>query len=167
MSDYFLAHYNVVRPLGDFSISTPESQYFFSQLKTVIEDSKADQGLLWHRHGVRAPDGRNLEFFDIVALQTCGLQNPHIYTLAGWKDARALHQFAYRQHSHVEGMKRLRHWVDRSEGATMVMWWEERNVRITGDMAWDRLCRLRRDGPGPHAFSLQQRFDPPGLKLVG
>ena len=134
-SAHSLVHFNVVRPLGDFSVQSPESLYFFEQLCSIVGQAKAHEGLLWHRHGVWGPDGRALEFYDIVALQTCGFDNPHIFTLAGWRDVSALHQFAYRQNRHVGSMKRLRHWVDRSEGPTMVMWWAPAHHRISADLA--------------------------------
>lgn len=166
MRKYFLAHFNVARPLGRFSLELEESKYFFKELMSLFERDHLHDGLLWHRHGMRAPDGRELKFFEIAALDTEGAANPHIYTLAGWKDARDLHGFAHRDSQHVQNMKRLRHWVDRSEGDNMVMWWAEEHTRISLEMAWERLMRLRQEGPSPHAFSLQTRFDPPGLSSV-
>lgn len=59
-------------------------------------------------------------------------------------------------------MARLRDWVDRSEGPTTVLWWTQAGVRTTPDASWERLTRLRRDGPGPEAFSLQTLFGPDG-----
>ena len=164
--EYFLAHFNVARPLGAFNVHLDESKYFFKQLQELFERDHLHEGLMWHRHGMRAADGRELNFFEIAALDSKGPDNPHIYTVAGWRDAKDLHNFAYRDRQHMANMKRLRHWVDRSEGANMVMWWAERDTRISLDMAWDRLQRLRKDGPGPHAFNLQQRFDPPEMSSV-
>jgi len=161
VSEYSLIHFNVVRPLGDFSVETTESRYFFEQLGQLVGQAKAHDGLLWHRHGLRSSDQRTLEFYDIVSLKTCGENNPHIFTLAGWRDVNALHSFAYRQQSHIESMKRLRHWVDRTEGPTMVMWWAPKHQRISADMAWEKLCKLRADGPTAEAFSLLSRFIQP------
>lgn len=166
MSEYFLAHFNVARPLGKFSVHMDESKYFFKQLQELFERDHLHDGLLWHRHGMRAADGKELNFFEIAALNTTGEDNPHIYTVAGWRDAKDLHSFAYRDVQHRENMKRLRHWVDRSEGANLVTWWEKRDTRVSLELAWDRLQRLRKDGPTPHAFNLQTRFDPPQLSSV-
>lgn len=163
MHNYFLAHFNVARPLGQFSVHSDESKYFFEQLRILFEREHLHDGLLWHRHGMRAPDGRELNFFEIPAMNTKDLGNPHIYTLGGWKDVRAVHSFAHRDTQHVENMKKLRHWIDRSEGANMVMWWARKDVRISLKMAWDRLERLRANGPSAHAFSLQDRFDAPTI----
>ncbi|MEM9377175.1 MAG: DUF3291 domain-containing protein [Pseudomonadota bacterium] len=166
MASHFLAHFNVARPLGKFSVHMDESKYFFDQLGKLFKRDQLHQGLLWHRHGMRASDGRELSFFEIAALDTEGAGNPHIYTLAGWKNAAAVHGFTYRDAQHVESMRRLRHWVDRSEGANMVMWWAEQDTRISLEMAWDRLARLREDGPTPQAFNLQSRFQAPTLSRV-
>ena len=167
MRNYFLVHFNVARPIGRFSMELDESKYFFKELQGLFAREHLHDGLLWHRHGMRGPDGHELKFFEIAALDTRNTEeNPHIYTLAGWRSAHDLHSFAHRDNQHVENMKRLRHWVDRSEGANMVMWCAEEHTRISLDMAWERLLRLRNEGPSPHAFSLQNRFDPPGLTSV-
>jgi hypothetical protein len=161
MGTYQLIHLNVVRPLGAFSIEREEAKYFFSQLPTIFADAREAEGPRWHNHGIRLADGNYLDLPKIFQLRTEADENPHIMTMAGWESAKALHRFSYRMRSHADGMKQLRHWVDRSEGATMVMFWAERGKRVALEEAWDRLQKLRSDGPTPEAFSLQQRFDAP------
>ena len=63
--------------------------------------------------------------------------------------------------NHIEGMKGLRHWVDRSEGPTTVMWWDTPGRRVTLEEGWNKLQQLRQNGPSEFAFNLQNRFDPP------
>jgi len=164
MGTYQLIHLNVVRPLGQFSTDREEAKYFFSQLPLIFADARQDEGPRWHNHGIRLVDGNYLDLPKIFNLRTEGDQNPHIMTMAGWEDAKAMHRFTYRMRSHADGMKRLRHWVDRSEGATMVMFWAERGKRVALEEAWDRLQRLRNDGPTAEAFTLQQRFDAPDAR---
>lgn len=159
MSDYFLAHLNVVRPVGPFSATMPDALYFFQQLQLVFEAAKTSKGLLWHKHGVRNAAGDYVALPELMGLETDGSDNPYVMTMAGWDDAKAMHSFTYRLDLHVEGMKKLRHWVDRSEGATMVMWWAKRDERVTMREGWERLQILRRDGPTPAAFNIQNRFD--------
>lgn len=161
MGTYQLIHLNVVRPVGQFSVDMPEAKYFFERLPTVFGDADTSDGLRWHDHGIRLFDGSYLPLPGIFALQTDGHDNPHVMTMAGWESAKALHSFAYRMRSHAEAMKRLRDWVDRSEGATMVMFWAKRGRRISLEEGWDRLQRLRKDGPSEAAFNLQQRYDAP------
>ena len=166
MRNYTLLHFNVARPVGPFSIDTEEARYFFKEMRALFERGDLHDGLHWHRHGMRAADGRELSPIEIADLSTDGTGNPHIYTLAGWRSAHDLHQFVYRDPHHVENMKRLRHWVDRTHGANMVMWWADKDTRISADMAWERLLRLRTEGPTPHAFNLTQRFEPPSITCV-
>ena len=163
MGEQTLIHLNVVRPVGPYSADHPNAVYFFSQLPKVFAVARADAGLLWHNHGARTPDGRYLGMDDILAHRSERTQdNFHILTMAGWRDVQAMHRFAYRDALHRAGMNTLRDWVDRSEGATMVLWWATKGTRVTLTDGWDRLQRLRTDGPTQDAFSLQHRFDPPG-----
>lgn len=162
MSEHMLVHLNVVRPIGPFTADHPNAQYFFGQLPKVFAQAKADGDMFWHAHGARSPDGRYVQMADILAQQTDTTDdNLHIMTMAGWRDVAAMHRFAYREPLHRNGMKALRDWVDRSQGPTMVMWWATRGDRIGLDDAWDRLHRLRRDGPTLAAFTLQNRFSAP------
>ncbi len=162
MSDHVLVHMNVVRPIGAFSAAHPNAIYFFQQLPKVFAQARQDGDLLWHNHGVRAPDGQFLDMEGLLAYTAQKTEdNCHIMTMAGWKDVQAMHRFTYREPLHINGMKTLRDWVDRSEGPTMVMWWVPRGTRVSLDDAWKKLVLLRGDGPSPEAFSLQTRFPCP------
>ncbi|MEM7630657.1 MAG: DUF3291 domain-containing protein [Pseudomonadota bacterium] len=159
MSDYMLVHLNVVRPLGAFTASHPNAVYFFSQLPAIFARAKADDGMLWHAHAARTPAGAYADMDGLLALRTKRTEdNFHILTMAAWQDAAALHRFAYRDPLHREGMKALRDWVDRSDGPTMVLWWERRGTRVALEEAWTRLQHLRAHGPTRHAFTLQCSF---------
>ena len=161
MSDFVLAHLNVVRPLGPITADNAERRYFFEQVQDIFDIAKTTDGLIWHNHGLRRSTGGYLELIDLVTIETDGTDNPYVMTMAGWRDAKALHAFSHRMARHVEGMKTLRHWVDRSEGPTMVMWWHKRGERVELEQAWERLQALRQHGPTPEAFTLQQRYDAP------
>lgn len=162
MGDYILVHLNVVRPVVPITAFGETEQYFTHQLQRIFLQAASFAGLKWHVHGARLPDGSYLalpEFFTFSSASAS--DNPHVMTMAGWQDARALHQFSHRLRDHVDGMKALRDWVDRSEGATMVMWWSERSKRVKLDDGWERLQHLRVHGPSPDAFNMQQRFEAP------
>lgn len=162
MTDYFLAHINVVRPNGAMSPDMPEVQYFFRQLQTIFEDAKSFEGLRWHNHGARMPDGRYLDMGEFITLATeRGLDNPHVITMGGWDSPQVLHKFAYRLSSHMQGMKELKGWVDRTDGAIMGMWWVPKGERVTIEQGWDKLMYLRQHGPSQEVFSLQERFEAP------
>lgn len=167
MTTHFLAHLNVVRPVSAISPESPELVYFFSRLMEIFAAAKTSPGMKWHNHGARRSDGSYLDLSEFMLLETSGLEeNPHVLTMAGWDSTKAMHNFAYRLRPHVEGMKRLRHWVDRSEGATMVMWWVPAGSRVSLEDGWQRLEMLRNHGPSPDAFTLQSRFDPPSVKVA-
>ena len=162
MSEHMLVHLNAVRPIGPFSANHPHAQFFFGELPKVFARAKADDGMFWHNHGARLPDGTCGDMNDILTLQTGRTdENFHILTMAGWRDVQAMHRFAYREPLHRNGMKTLRDWVDRSQGATMVMWWAKRGARVALEDGWTRLQTLRTDGPSAQCFTLQTRFPPP------
>ncbi|APX12953.1 DUF3291 domain-containing protein [Tateyamaria omphalii] len=162
MSKHMLVHLNVVRPLGAFSASHPNAQFFFGELPKVFARAKADDGMFWHNHGARMPDGSYGDMNDLLSLQTDRTEdNFHILTMAGWRDAKAMHSFAYRDALHRDGMKTLRDWVDRSEGATMVLWWAIKGTRVALEDGWNKLQNLRSNGPSAEGFTLQSRFPPP------
>ena len=162
MSEHMLVHLNAVRPIGPFSSNHPHAQFFFGELPKVFARAKADDGMFWHNHGARLPDGTCGDMNDILTLQTGRTdENFHILTMAGWRDVQAMHRFAYREPLHRNGMKTLRDWVDRSQGPTMVMWWAERGARVALEDGWTRLQTLRTDGPSAQCFTLQTRFPPP------
>lgn len=162
MADYILAHLNVVRPLGDFSAADPRAVFFLEQLQKIFSVADGFPEMKWHNHGVRSADGRFVGLEDLLGLQTQRTEdNPHIMTMAGWIDLKGFRKFAYRDPLHVAGMKRLQHWVDRSEGPTMVMWWAPAGQRVKLSDGWDRLSQLRTKGPGPNAFTPKDFHQPP------
>jgi len=154
MREHMLVHLNVVRPIGPFTADHPNAQYFFGQLPKVFAQAKLDGDMFWHTHGARSPDGRYLEMADILAQRTDATEdNLHIMTMAGWRDVQAMQRFAYREPLHAEGIRKLKGWVDRSEGPTLALWWVPRGTRVSLDDAWDQLARLRRDGPSDTVFT--------------
>ena len=154
MSEHMLVHLNVVRPIGPFTAAHPNAVYFFEQLPEIFALAKADGDMFWHNHGARAPDGRYLEMADLLAQNTSGTEeNLHIMTMAGWRDLSAMQRFAYREQLHADGVRKLKGWVDRSEGPTLVLWWAPRGTRVKLEEAWDQLARLRREGPSDVVFT--------------
>lgn len=162
MSDHVLMHLNAVRPLGPFHAGDPRAAFFFSELPKVFAAARGHDGLKFHDHGVLSPQGRFMDLERLYTLRTERTEdNPVILTMAGWRDVSAMHSFAYRGALHRAGMKELRDWVDRSEGPTLVLWWVPTGTRVSLRDGWARLQTLRAQGPGPDAFTLQKRFDPP------
>lgn len=161
MDRYSLVHINVFRPLGVISTEDPNAQFFFSQLPGIFAAADKEETLYWHNHALRTQDGHFLTFEEVFAAADEGFANPDVITMAGWRDVNALHAFAYRFDQHRDGMKKLRDWSDRSVGATMAMWWAPKSERITIRQGWNKIQKLRAEGPSPDVFTLQTRFDPP------
>lgn len=161
MTAYALVHINVFRPLGVISVNDPNAQFFFSQLPGIFAAADKYDGMFWHNHALRTTEGTFLTFEEVFAAAEEGFANPDVITMAGWRDANALHQFAYRFEQHRDGMKKLRAWSDRTVGATMAMWWAPKTERITIRKGWEKILQLRREGPSQEVFTLQNRYDPP------
>lgn len=167
MSHYYLAHLNVVRPLTAFSPETAEVKLFFSMLLNVFGAAAKADGLKWHRHGIRSIDGSYVPLMHAMELESKSVEeNPHILTMGGWTSLKAMHGFTYRHPIHIQAMKELRHWVDRTEGPTMVMWWAPAGKRVSLEDGWSRLQMLRANGPSPEAFTLQERFPAPDRRTL-
>ena len=162
MSEHMLVHLNVVRPVGPFNADHPNARYFFGQLPLVFALAKQDGDMFWHAHGARSPDGRYVEMADILAQRTEATEdNLHIMTMAARRDLAAMQRFAYREPLHAEGIRKLKGWVDRSEGPTLALWWVPRGTRVSLEDAWDRLARLRREGPSDAVFTPRTAVAPP------
>lgn len=154
MSEHMLVHLNVVRPIGPFSAAQENAVYFFTQIPKVFAVAKEHSDMFWHTHGARLPGGEYLDLSQVATQMTAATKdNFHIMTMAGWRDLAALQRFAYREPLHAEGIRKLKGWVDRSEGPTLALWWVPRWTRVSLEDAWDQLARLRRDGPSDRVFT--------------
>lgn len=151
--EYRLIHFNSARPIGTFSLENEFVRVFLALLPRVFTDANEFDGLIWHQHGVRRESGDWVEPQNAFP-HPVGLCNPDICTMAGWRDVDALKEFSYSGRTHPPSMKRLATEVDRSHGATFVMWWAERGDRVTLEDGWNKLVQLRTEGPSSEAFTL-------------
>ena len=72
----------------------------------------------------------------------------------------SLHNFVYNS-AHIEVMKRRKEWFNRMKDAYSVLWWVEAGHQPSIEEARERLEVLRREGPGPTAFTFKQLYQPP------
>ncbi|MDX1291607.1 MAG: DUF3291 domain-containing protein [Hyphomonas sp.] len=159
-SEFRLIHFNSARPSGAFNLDNEFVRVFMAILPRIFEDADSFEGLHWHNHGVRRPNGDwyGMEQAfpypqDVVA--------PNVCTMAGWESIEALRAFSYNGRTHPLGMRRLADQLDRSEGASFVMWWAPRGQRFTMQDGWDKLSILREKGPTEMAFSLDHLINCP------
>ena len=70
-----------------------------------------------------------------------------------WEDLESLRDFVYRNGPHLDFMRRRRSWFHPMAVPYLVLWWVPAGHIPGLDEALSRLDLLRRDGPGPRAFT--------------
>ncbi|MFN4025778.1 MAG: DUF3291 domain-containing protein [Hyphomonas sp.] len=152
---YRLIHFNCARPLGAFTLDNPFVMIFLSVLPRIFADADSFEGLHHHVHGLRCPDGSWRSYNDAFPYpEDWGA--PEVSTLAVWRSLDDLKSFTYNGRTHPPGMRRLSQEIDRSDGASFVMWWAPRGQRFTLEDGFQRLLHMRRHGSSDYAFSLDQ-----------
>lgn len=148
-----LIHFNCVRPLGAFTLENPYVLTFLSVLPRIFKDADSFEGLHFHEHGLRCPDGTWRSYNNAFPYaEEWGA--PEISTMGVWRSLEDLKAFTYNGHTHPPGMRRLGQEIDRSQGPGFVMWWARRHERFTLEDGYQRLLHLRKYGSSDHAFSL-------------
>jgi hypothetical protein len=149
MAAYELAQLNVGRLRAP--IDADATAGFVAALDPVNALADAAPGFVWR---LQTEDGN--------ATAVLVTDDPlFIINMSVWESIDALAEFVYKS-AHVEVMRKRAAWFHRSVEAYLVLWWVPAGHRPTPDEAMDRLARLRRDGPTPHAFTFRQPFPPPG-----
>nr|WP_321359197.1 DUF3291 domain-containing protein [uncultured Hyphomonas sp.] len=157
---YRLIHFNCARPLGAFSLDNEFIRVFVSIMPRVFADAAAFEGLHFHRHGVRRPDGVWMPLHGIFPYPE-GLGAPDVSTMGGWTSLEHLKEFAYSGRTHPPSMRRLAMEIDRSTGPSFVMWWAPKGEKVSMEDGWQKLQHLRQHGSTPEAFSLDDPIDRP------
>jgi hypothetical protein len=158
--DYRLIHFNCARPLGAFSLENEFIRVFVSIMPRVFADAASFEGLRFHRHGVRRPDGVWMPLDGIFPYPE-GMGAPDVSTMGGWASLERLKEFSYSGRTHPPSMRRLAAEIDRSVGPSFVMWWSPKEEKVTLEDGWQKLQHLREHGSTPEAFSLDDPMDHP------
>ncbi|WP_103939454.1 DUF3291 domain-containing protein [Thermomonospora echinospora] len=74
-----------------------------------------------------------------------------------WESRETLWEYAYRS-GHLEAMRRRREWFERAAEVYQVLWWIPAGHRPGPDECVERLELLRREGPGPRAFTFRTPY---------
>lgn len=92
-----------------------------------------------------------------------------LINMSVWSSLETLRAFVYTT-AHVQVLRQRRAWFEQLATSHMVLWWVPAGHIPTVDEALARLERLRREGPGPAAFTFRAPFEPqasdPGDPLV-
>lgn len=150
-----LIHFNCVRPLGSFTLENPYVVTFLSILPRIFTDADQFDGIHYHDHGLRCPDGSWRSYADAFPYPE-DWRPPEVSTMAVWRSLEDLKAFTYSGRTHPPGMRRLGEEIDRSDGPGFVMWWAPRGQRFSLEDGFQRLQHLRRHGSSDYAFSLDQ-----------
>ncbi|WP_432723573.1 DUF3291 domain-containing protein [Jeongeupia wiesaeckerbachi] len=147
MPTYQLAQLNIATLLAP--LDSPQLAGFVSELDRINALAEAAPGFVW-----RLQD----EAGDATALRPFG--DDVLVNMSVWDSVDALHDYTYRS-DHAQIFRRRRDWFAKPTEAHMVLWWVPHGHRPTPAEAAERLGRLQRHGPTPHAFSFRDPCPPP------
>jgi hypothetical protein len=85
-----------------------------------------------------------------------------LVNMSVWEDLESLRAYVYRS-DHAGFLRRRGEWFQHLVEAYTVLWWVPRGHRPTTDEAGQKLAHLRREGPGPEAFTFRRAFPPPAV----
>lgn len=142
-----LAQLNIA--LMKHALESPELADFVANLDRINALAEAAPGFVWR---FQSGEG-NATTFRPFGEQT-------LVNLSIWRDVDSLAAYVYRS-AHADIMRRRREWFARMEEAFTVLWWVPQGHRPGLEEAGDRLASLRKDGPGPAAFTFRQPFPAP------
>jgi hypothetical protein len=80
-----------------------------------------------------------------------------------WESVQALWDYAYRS-DHLRLLARRREWFERATEAHQALWWIPVGHRPSTDEAMERIALLRREGPGPLAFTFRTPHPAPAAR---
>jgi len=145
-----LAQLNIARLLAP--IDSPTLADFVSELDRINALAEASPGFVWRLKG---------EGNDATDLQH-PFGDDHIVNMSVWDSVDALHAYVYRS-AHAPIMAQRKRWFSHLSDAWTVLWWVPIAHRPDVHEAYDRLQRLRSDGPGPEAFTFKRAWPAPGV----
>jgi hypothetical protein len=131
-------------------LDSPELADFVAQLAPINALADASPGFVWR---LQTEDG------DATAIRPYD-DDRIIVNLSVWTSLQALRDFVYASR-HLDVMRRRRQWFHRAAEAYLALWWVPARTIPTVAEAAERLERLRRDGPGPEAFTFREPFPEP------
>ena len=144
-----LAQVNIALPVAP--LDTARLAGFVAALEPVNALADRAPGFVW-RLQTEDGDATAIRAFDDERL---------IVNLSVWESLEALGAFVFGG-EHVAVMRERRRWFVPLREAVTALWWVPAGHRPSVAEARDRLERLRRDGPGPDAFTFARPVAAPG-----
>jgi len=152
VSSHHLAQINIARLRAP--IDSPEVAEFMAALDPINALADASDGFVWR---FQTEDG------NATAVRPYG-DDLIIINFSTWESIEALADYVYRS-AHTAFLRRRREWFERMSDVAVAMWWVPAGHRPSVEEAVGRLERLRREGPGPDAFTFRVRYSPDGHPL--
>lgn len=135
-------------------LTSPLLADFVAALEPVNALADASPGFVW-RLQTEDGDATAVRPFDDEAM---------IVNLSVWESVETLSDFVFRT-GHTEVMRQRRRWFEVMSEAYTVLWWVPAGEIPTVEEAARRLNLLRRNGPGPEAFTLRETYPPSSVGL--
>jgi len=145
---HHVAQVNVARLLAP--LDSPALRDFVEGLEPINALADRSPGFVW-RLQTEAGDATAIRPFD---------DDRVMVNLSVWESLPALWDFVYLSR-HLDLARRRREWFERID-PYLALWWVPAGVVPTVEEAKARLERLRRDGPGPDAFTFREPWPAPG-----
>jgi Domain of unknown function (DUF3291) len=147
-----LAQINIGRARG--GIDQPVMAGFVAQLVAINALAEESPGFVWW---LQTEDG------DATAIRPYA-DDRILINLSVWEDLAALQTFVFRS-AHTDVMRHRREWFERFPEAYLALWWVPVGHRPSVEEAVARLAYLQAHGPGGHAFTFRQAYDPSGQAI--
>jgi hypothetical protein len=147
-STHHLAVFNIGRPTAP--LDSAQLQAFMDGLDPINALAERAPGFVWRYTAEGTNNATAVRPFDDDVIVNFGV----------WDSREHLWDFVYRS-EHLDFLRRRREWFQHMAEPFLVLWWVPAGHVPSIAEALDKLDQLRREGPGPAAFTFRQPFDPP------
>jgi Domain of unknown function (DUF3291) len=155
VTGYHLAELNIGTARGP--TDSPQMAGFMAGIIPVNALADTAPGFVWRLQDGDGPGA--------TALRPRG---PDVMVnMSVWEDLESLRNFVYRNGPHLDFMRRRRSWFHPMAVPYLVLWWVPAGHIPGLGEALSRLDLLRRDGPGPRAFSFRDPYPAPAVEEAG
>lgn len=146
---WHIAQVNVAVPRAP--LDSPTLAGFVDMLEPINALADGAPGFVW-RLQTSEGDATGVRAFDDDRI---------IVNLSVWASIEALADYVFASR-HAEVLRRRREWFEQMAEAHLALWWIQAGTTPTVEEAERRLGLLRDRGHSPEAFTLRERFPPPG-----